>query len=156
MASSAPARRRTSSIGASVLQWVNNHRWIALILLLNVFPLLLAIKFPPALVVSLFNAPVGLVIVGLLFVPRQHLVKRVIDKFGAQLATVGAGGFATVVVVVLAKALPRLANRVSNNSNLDFSNLNAIIGALIGNLILLAIVLVLWRYLGIARTLAAG
>ncbi|MEO1524493.1 MAG: hypothetical protein AAFX06_03615 [Planctomycetota bacterium] len=150
------AGTRAASMSRAIFAWINSHRWITLILVLNVFPFLIAIRFPPALVMSLFNVPIGLVLIGLLFIPRQHIVKRVMDKFGAQLATIGIGGFATVVGVVLLKALPRLANRMSNNSNLDFSNVGALIGVLIGHLVVLSIVVVLWRYVGIARTLAAG
>jgi len=151
-----PVKRKSGSVPGAMLRWANNHRWITTIIVLNLLPLLVAIKFPPILALCIFNVPIGAVIIGLLLVPRQHIVKRVLEKFGAQLASVGAGGVAIVIVVVLVKALPRLANRVGNNPNLDFSNMGAIVGSLMTTFITLAIFLAFWRMIGIARLLAAA
>ncbi|MEM8671887.1 MAG: hypothetical protein AAGG48_30500 [Planctomycetota bacterium] len=152
-----------------ILTWINHHRWITLILGLNMIPPLLAFKFPPALVLSLFNLPVGLVIIGLLFVPRQHLVKRcggalkgMMDGFGSQVARVGAGGIGLIVLAVCAKALPRVFHRAGNNPNLNFDMSGAlpallgVAGTLLAFVVIIAIGITLWRVMGIARVLAAG
>jgi hypothetical protein len=123
---------------------------------LNLLLLLLAIRFPPILLLSMLNVPVGLVIIGLLFVPRQYVVKRITEKFGAQLTSMGVGGVGLIVLVVCAKTLPRLASRAGRNPNLDFSNMGAIAGSLVATLIVMVIGLALWRVMGIARVLAAG
>lgn len=150
------------------LRWVNQHRWVTLIAVLNLISLALAIPFPPALVLSFINLPIGLVIIGLLFAPRLHTVNRLsgacsaaFSGMGAAFARVGAGGVGLIALAVIVKTVPRIAGKAGNNPNLDFSNFNlssigVVVGSLLAIVAVITIGLLLWKLIGIARLLAAG
>ncbi|TWT55001.1 hypothetical protein Pla22_26550 [Rubripirellula amarantea] len=151
---------RKSVKRAGFLGWLNNHRWVTAIVLLNAFALLVCIIFPPMLVIIAATMPVGAVIVGLLFVPRQHIVKRIMDKVGAQVLSMGSGGF-VLLLMLAGLRLSRARSRMQNNPNLDPEVLNnpyllLQIGlSILTFFVTVAIFITLWRYFGIARVLAA-
>ncbi|MGB7326298.1 MAG: hypothetical protein WBD31_15600 [Rubripirellula sp.] len=160
-----PVQRRGAASGPGfwprMATWVNGHRWVTAIAVLNLMGLVGCVFFPPFLVVMAINIPIGLVIVGLLFVPRQYVVKRLVDSVGAQAISMGGGGGALMLLVVASKVM-RGANKINNNPNIDqtaFSTpagLAGIVGSLVAALALAVVAVVLWRYIGIARMMATG
>ncbi len=165
----APARfsaqsRRTSSGGSvatTLLGWIGNHKVVTAIVAINIVALLSCIIFPPLLVFCAIELPVGLMIAGATFLPRYHLVQKVSQGIGAQMAGLGAGGVLLLILAVGAKAGLRIARRVNRNENLDFSGFDpSSVGAIIGSLTVFigisALVVFLWKQIGIVRVAAAG
>ncbi|PAY18637.1 hypothetical protein CKO51_15430 [Rhodopirellula sp. SM50] len=134
---------------------------VTAIIFLNVVAFASSILFPPLLWVCAVQLPVGLVIVGATFLPRLHLVERVSKAVGGQMAGLGAGGVLLLILAVGAKAGLRIARRSSRNENLDFSgfdssSLGAMAGALVVAVGVIALVIYLWKLIGIVRVIAAG
>ncbi|MDV6029757.1 MAG: hypothetical protein F9B45_06540 [Phycisphaera sp. RhM] len=151
----------SATVATKLLSWVGNHKWVTAIIILNVIALMSSIFFPPLLLVCAFQLPVGLVIVGATFLPRLHLVERVSKAVGGQMAGLGAGGVLLLILAVGAKAGLRIARRSSRNENLDFSgfdpsSLGAMAGALAVAVGVIALVIYLWKLIGIVRVIAAG
>ncbi|WP_146518763.1 hypothetical protein [Stieleria varia] len=144
--------------GGGFMRWVASHLWVTAITVFNVAILISCIFYPLILVVAAVSIPVGLVIIGLLFIPRQHLVQKFWDKVGAQAAGAGAG---TIVLVCMGVAF-KLMSRLSRNDKLDFSgftnpaNVGALIGSLVGFAVMFSLALWLWKIFGIARLSAGG
>ncbi|MCS7471160.1 hypothetical protein NZK35_31265 [Stieleria sp. ICT_E10.1] len=134
---------------------------VTAIVILNLVALASSILFPPLLLVCAFQLPVGLVIAGAMFLPRLHLVERVAKAVGGQMAGLGAGGVLLLILAIGAKAGLRIARRSSRNENLDFSgfdpsSLGAMAGALVVAVCVIALVIYLWKRIGIVRVIAAG
>ncbi len=151
----------SATVATKLSAWFGNHKCVTAIILLNVVALASSIFFPPLLLVCAFQLPVGLVIAGATFLPRLHLVERVAKAVGGQMAGLGAGGVLLVILAVGAKAGLRIARRSSRNENLDFSgfdssSLGAMAGALVVAVCAIALVLYLWKLIGIVRVIAAG
>ena len=103
----------------------------------------------------LFGLPVAAVVVGLLFVPRQHTIKRFVRATGAQMVGAAGGGI-LLVLAISARAILRGTRRVQNNPNMDLSSFGEVL-PVIGGIALFGVVfIVLWRCIGVARVMAMG
>ncbi len=134
---------------------MNEHRWVTAIVVLNLLALLCCIIFPPLIVIVLFSLPVAAVIVGLLFVPRQHTIKRFVGATGAQMLGAGGGGV-LLVLAISAKAILRASRRAQNNPNMDLNNISEVLPTILGIALFGVVFIFLWRYIGVARVMAAG
>ncbi len=160
-ASHSPRTTSGANSATKLLAWIGNHQLVTAIILLNVVALASSILYPPLLLVCAVQLPVGLVIVGAMFLPRLHLVESVSKAVGGQMAGLGAGGVLLLILAVGAKAGLRIARRSSRNENLDFSgfdpsSLGAMAGALAVAVGVIALVIYLWKLIGIVRVIAAG
>ncbi len=151
----ATVRNRTTKRGSSLVSWVNDHRWVTAIIALNLIALLCCIVFPPLLVIVLFSLPVAAVIVGLLFVPRQHTIKRFVGATGTQMLGAGGGGI-LLVLAISAKAVMRASRRAQDNPNVNLNSLSEVLPTILGIALFGVVFLVSWRYIGVARVMAAG
>ena len=139
---------------------MNAHRWVTAVIAMNAITLLGCVIVPPMLVISALSIPMGLVIIGLLFVPRQHIIKKLCDAIGPAVANAGIG----MILLVLLTAGLKLSRKLGRSGipNVDLSTLQdtpsaaAVIGSIVAVFGGLALFVVLWRYIGIARVLAAG
>ncbi|WP_147870755.1 hypothetical protein [Stieleria maiorica] len=160
---SAQSRRSSSggTVATKLLGWIGNHKIVTAIVAINVVALLSCVFFPPLLVFCAIELPVGLMIAGATFLPRYHLVQKVSQGIGAQMAGLGAGGVLLLILAVGAKAGLRIARRANRNENLDFSgfdpsSVGAIVGSLVVFLCISALIVFLWKQIGIVRVAAAG
>jgi hypothetical protein len=142
-----------------IIVGIKGHRWATAIFALNVFSLFNSLFFPVFLVFIIPNLIIGIVIVGMLFLPRFHTVRRVSESVGPAVANAGAGGVALVMLAVAAKTMRRL--RRSNNENLDFSgfldpsNLLPFLSAMATIIVVIAVCVFLWHLVGIVRVFAS-
>ena len=131
------------------------------IVLLNLVAILGCVFYRPLLWIMVLSIPVGLGIIGLLFVPRQHVVKNIWDLMGAQMASVGGGGVLLLIIAGVVKAI-RKSGRIGENPNLDFTglanpaNVAGMVLSIVVMIAMFASFIVLWRYVGMARLLATG
>jgi hypothetical protein len=150
--------RKPAGNAGRVLHWMNGHRWVTIVAGLNLIALTSCILVPPALLAVMPSMVLGLVIIGLLFIPRQHILERLAAAIGSQASSAGAGGILLIVALAVLKGF----NRIQRNDKLDFSgfadpsNLGIIMGALVLPVCILAVFFVLWRYIGLMRVAAAG
>ena len=151
--------------GKDILAWINSHRWMTVIVLLNLLGLFVCI-FSPLLLTSLaFSVPIGLLLVILLRIPRLHIVRRtgqavaqIWETMGTQMASIGAGG----LLLIFAGASAKILRLSANNPNLDFSgfaDLDKVSGVLISLLsffLIVALIICLWHFIGLVRISAFG
>jgi len=115
----------------------------------------------PFLIVGIVEMVLGAIVVGLLFVPRFHIMRGLFgamgnagDLFLQSAATIGSGGVAVIVVLAIVKALRR-SNR--SGASLDFSGLTG--EGVMAFLLIpfsLAAMVALWYLIGLMRTIAGG
>jgi hypothetical protein len=143
-----------------LLGWINDHRWMTAIGVLNLMALVAALFYSDIWMLLAIQVPIGALVIGLLFVPRKHLVDRMMTSAMARFASLGVGG---VLITILLIATRSILKRARRNDG-DFSFLTDLslsgIGSMLISFLVFAACLAgfafLWRLFGVARVLAAG
>lgn len=153
-----PAAAGSSGFAA----WLLSHKTVVAVAALTLLSLLIGIFNPPTLIMTGIHFPIALIVIGGLFLPRQHMVDKVMGAVGAQAAGYGAGGIALLLLAFFAKVGSRIFRRSQRQGSGDLSNVfdasvvTGIVTALVIMAVGIAVTVYLWKRIGIFRTLAYG
>lgn len=157
-----PTSRSRSKGSFQAGKFLKKYGLHSIVSLVAIMTLVLSLIAPwPFLIVGIVEMVLGAIVVGLLFVPRFHIMRGLFgamgnagDLFLQSAATIGSGGVAVIVVLAIVKALRR-SNR--SGASLDFSGLTG--EGVMAFLLIpfsLAAMVALWYLIGLMRTIAGG
>ncbi|MEO1616261.1 MAG: hypothetical protein AAFV88_10455 [Planctomycetota bacterium] len=124
------------------------------IVAINAVALVVGIFHWPLLQVCLFEAPVGLLIAGAMFLPRKHLMEKLFARYKARAASLGAGGIALVGAAIIGRIVLRSMRR--GGGGLDSST---VIGMIAFFFVFWGVVIgfaFLWKRFGVFRVLGVA
>ncbi len=158
-----PINRQQKANQNSALAWVKTHKFHVAVASFAILNLCLSLLAPwPMFIVGIFEVVLGAIAVGLLFLPRLHILRKVFGELGSTFVSAAAGLGTTGVLCIAAAVLLKVGLRLNRNGaaeNLDFSGLQGGGTAVlmqVAFIFLVGIVLIsLWYWIGIARALAA-
>lgn len=158
-----PINRHGKKSQNGVLAWVKTHKFHVVVASFAILNLCLSLLAPwPMFIVGIFEVVLGAIAIGLLFLPRLHVLKRVFGELGSTFVSAAAGLGTTGVLCIAGAVLLKVGTRLNRSgaaANLDFSGLQGGGTAVlmqVAFIFLVGIVMIsLWYWIGIARALAA-
>lgn len=133
----------------------------SLVAFVMMFGTLVGLLSDVAFIPAVFMLVHGIIMLGLLLLPRFHLIDKIFSAFGNAAMGLGAGGVALVIFLAAFKIIVRVAAKSQRADGPDLSALTAsAIGPLLGSLALFAafasFYVFLWKRFGFVRVAAAG